>query len=196
MRECGKATLRRLHDSQYATRYLVGHGIDVGAGTDPLGVYGDQFPLMRSLRPWDLADGDAQNLPGIAAHQFDFLHSSHCLEHLADPAKALARWCEVVRPAGHLVVLVPDEDLYEQGVWPSTFNNDHKTSFTIGKAASWSPASVNVLDLLQSLVPLAETVRLLRLEGSYHFREAAVRRLDQTLTPDAEAAIEFVLRVR
>jgi hypothetical protein len=27
-------------------------------------------------------------------------------------------------------VLVPDYELYEQGVWPSTFNSDHRHQFT------------------------------------------------------------------
>src|SRR5260221_7032838 len=38
--------------------------------------------------------------------------------------------------------------LYEQGVFPSRFNGDHKSTFTISKASSWSPVSVNVLDLV------------------------------------------------
>jgi hypothetical protein len=48
-------------------------------------------------------------------------------------------------------VIVPDEDLYEQGVWPSRFNPDHKWTFTIAKHTSWSPVSVNLLDLARAL---------------------------------------------
>ena len=50
-----------------------------------------------------------------------------------------------------MFVIVPDEDLYEQGYWPSLFNGDHKATFTISKERSWSPVSVNVLDLARSL---------------------------------------------
>jgi hypothetical protein len=46
---------------------------------------------------------------------------------------------------------VPDEDLYEQGVWPSRFNAGHRWSFTIHKSPSWSPVSINLADLLSPL---------------------------------------------
>ena len=39
---------------------------------------------------------------------------------------------------------VPDEDLYEQGQFPSTYNVDHKWTFTILKTTSWSPCSLNL----------------------------------------------------
>jgi hypothetical protein len=43
-----------------------------------------------------------------------------------DPEAALRQWWALVRPGGYLVVVVPHEDLYEQGMWPSAFNSDHK----------------------------------------------------------------------
>lgn len=46
---------------------------------------------------------------------------------------------------------MPDEDLYEQGVFPSRFNADHKSTFTISKYQSWSPVSINLLGLVQDL---------------------------------------------
>ncbi len=70
---------------------------------------------------------------------------------MRDPAHALAGWWSLVRPGGYLVLIVPDEDLYEQGVFPSRFNSDHKFTFTIKKNKSWSPVSINVLDLIQRL---------------------------------------------
>jgi hypothetical protein len=36
MYETSKAVMRRLHDNRFATRFLVGDGIDIGAGTDLL----------------------------------------------------------------------------------------------------------------------------------------------------------------
>jgi SAM-dependent methyltransferase len=123
MFETSKALMRRLHDSRFATRYFVGDGIDIGAGSDFLGQYTEQFPLMSSCRPWDLKDGDAQLLATVPDTSLDFAHSSHCLEHMRDPREALKHWLRVLRPGGHLVVMIPDEDLYEQGVFPSTFNS-------------------------------------------------------------------------
>ena len=140
MREASKAMTRRLHDVRYASRYFVGNGIDIGAGNDSIGLYAEWFPGMRQVRAWDLPDGDAQLLQSVADESLDFVHSSHCLEHMRDPVEALRHWFRVLKPGGHLVCVVPDEDLYEQGVFPSTFNSDHKWTFSLWKAASWSAA--------------------------------------------------------
>lgn len=51
---------------------------------------------------------EATALHGIADGAYDFLLSSHCLEHVANPLAALAEWRRVVRPDGHLVLLLPD----------------------------------------------------------------------------------------
>jgi hypothetical protein len=56
-----------------------------------------------------------------------------------------------VKPGGFLFFIVPDEDLYEQGVFPSRFNADHKATFTICKISSWSPVSCNVFELANNL---------------------------------------------
>src|SRR5262245_47143385 len=130
MHETSKAVMRRLHDSRFATRYFVGRGIDIGSGSDPLRQYVRQFPLMGSCRDWDLKEGDAQLLATLADGSLDFVHSSYCLEHMRDPREALHNWLRVLKPGGHLIVLVPEEDLYEQGVFPSTLNGDHKWTFT------------------------------------------------------------------
>ena len=79
---------------------------------------------------------------------------------MRDPVEALRHWFRVLKPGGHLVCVVPDEDLYEQGVFPSTFNSDHKWTFSLWKAASWSAKSVNVVDLIKALGEQAQPVRL------------------------------------
>jgi SAM-dependent methyltransferase len=111
---------------------------------------------------------------------------------MREPAIALDHWIRVLKPGGHLVMLVPDEDLYEQGVFPSTFNTDHKWTFTISKLASWSPRSLNVTDLMNGVSDRVQTLKVELLDHSYRF--VGIRRLDQTLTPVAECAIEIVAR--
>lgn len=193
MRECSKSIQRRLADANFATRYFVGRGLDIGGKPDPLALYQELFPRMGAVRTWDWEDGDAQFLASEPDASYDFVHSSHCLEHLVDARQGLANWFRVLRPGGHLVVLVPDEDLYEQGVFPSTWNRDHKHTFTIWKAASWSPASINLVELLASLGPAAEVLKLELLHGTYRF---GLPRYDQTMSPIAACAIEFVVRKR
>jgi SAM-dependent methyltransferase len=121
---------------------LRGEGIDIGCGPDPV------FP---NVVPFDIADGDAHDILRFVHRQFDFVYASHCLEHMRDARAAIAQWWELVKPGGVLFLIVPDEDLYEQGAWPSRFNRDHKWTFTIAKRASWSPVSINLLDLAKSL---------------------------------------------
>jgi SAM-dependent methyltransferase len=190
MNETSKSIPRRLRDASYV-RWFAGDGIDVGCGHDSIEQWADLFPLMASVAGWDRMQGDAQELPGLDDASFDWLHSSHCLEHMYYPHVALRRWCEVVKPGGHLIVLVPDEDLYEQGKWPPRFNRDHKRSFTLSKRRSWCPASINVFDLLAEVNDLAEPLRVEKLEATYLHR---LRDVDQTLNPVTESAIEFVLR--
>ena len=116
MKECSKSIQRRLADSNFLSRYFVGKGIDIGGKPDPLTLYKEMFPLMKGVKTWDWEDGDAQFLTGVDDGSLDFVHSSHCLEHLVKPAEGLYNWFRVVREGGYLVITVPDEDLYEQGV--------------------------------------------------------------------------------
>lgn len=193
MKECSKSIARRLHTPTFHTRYFVGRGIDIGGKPDPLSLYVDLFPRLESVRTWDLEDGDAQYLEGVPDDSLDFVHSSHCLEHLVDPRVGLRNWVRVVRPGGHVIVTVPDEDLYEQGTFPSTYNVDHKWTFTIRKRRSWSAHSINVTELLDSLGDDAEPVRVELLDSTYRY---AIPRYDQSQTPVAECGIEFVIRKR
>jgi 2-polyprenyl-3-methyl-5-hydroxy-6-metoxy-1,4-benzoquinol methylase len=136
---------------------LMGSGIDIGCGCDP---------VTPDVRRFDVTDGDANDIARFVRGQFDFVFSSHCLEDMRNPADAIHQWWQLVKPGGHLFFIVPDEDLYEQGVFPSRFNPSHRATFTISKAASWSPVSHNVLDLALSL-PQSELVRLVLQDQGY-----------------------------
>ena len=52
---------------------------------------------------------------------------------------------------------VPDEDLYEQTIWPSAFNSDHKSTFRLDKPSSWSPSSYELRSMCENL-PNSEIV--------------------------------------
>lgn len=197
MHESSKSIFGKLKDSRYATRYLVGDGIDIGAGNDSLYLYHEFFPLMKSCYSWDQPDGNAQEMSTIADNSFDFVHSSHCLEHLHNPMLAMNNWLRILKPGGHLICLIPDEDLYEQGVFPSTFNSDHKHTFTIFKKKSWSNKSINITELLASLAYEVEIIKIELLNATYRYQIGKLTdqvRLDQTMTPIGECSIEFVLR--
>jgi SAM-dependent methyltransferase len=193
LKELSKSIVRRMSEPNFARRWFVGDGLDIGGKPDPLSLYVEFFPLMTACRVWDWEDGDAQELAGVEEGSLDFVHSSHCLEHLVDPKVGLAAWFKALKPDGFLVVTVPDEDLYEQGVFPSGFNRDHKWTFTVNKARSWSDRSINLLELLGGLGPAADIEKIALLNSTYRY---ALPRFDQTLTPIGESGIEFVVRKR
>ena len=186
MYEQSKAAKRRMHQPAFLTRYFVGDGLDIGAGPDGLSRYVGVFPLMRSVRDWDVADGDAQYLKGVPDESVDFVHSSHCLEHMRLPLTAAYEWLRVLRPGGHLIVTVPEMEMYERGHWPSAFNPDHKWRFT---AKNTLADAVDVRWLLMQL----EGTELERFEVLREFFRPDDPS-DQTMGPVAECAIEFVLR--
>jgi FkbM family methyltransferase len=192
MHEQSKAAKRRIADAAFLTRYMAGEALDIGAGPDGLSRHLGAFPLLRSVREWDRPDGDAQYLAGLADASFDLVHASHCLEHMVDPRVALGHWIRVTKPGGHLVITVPDEDMYERGHWPSRANADHKWSFTAFKAESWAPKSVNLVDLAREFGGVAELERIQVVRD--FFRPDLEG--DQTMGPVAECAIELVLRRR
>ena len=191
MKELSKSIPRRQRNPNFITKYFVGNGIDIGGFPDPLSLYREFFPLIDDIKIWDKQDGDAQLLNGLEDESLNFVHSSHCLEHLVDPFEGIANWFRVLKPGGHLITTVPEEDLYEQEIWPPDKNLDHKWTFTICKVNSWSPKSINIFDLVKHLGSQCD-VRSLHVEDS-GFR-SEMPRFDQTLTPTAESAIEFIFR--
>ena len=193
MRELTKSIARRTTDSRFLRTFFVGEGIDIGGAPDPLSLYTDFFPLIKSVKVWDMPDGDAEFMESVLDESYDFVHSSHCLEHLHNPIEGIKNWFRILKPGGFLIVTVPEEDLYEQGIFPSTFNLDHKWTFTINKESSWSPKSINVLELLSGLGASAD-IRLISVEDRLY--RYSLPRFDQTATPISESAIEFIVRKR
>lgn len=188
MHETSKACIRRCRDASFRSRYFMGYGIDIGGGLDSLSQQITRFPEIKAVRNWDLEDGDAQYLNGVSDNSFDFVYSSHCLEHMQDPVIALKHWLRVLKPGGYLVVTVPDEDMYEHGIWPSRFNADHKWSFTLFKDFPLLPKSVNVMDLVKEFSLEIECERIFKIKDGYI---DGLIDVDQTMG-NAECAIEFV----
>ena len=183
MDEARKTNL--LRGEEFKLRFFAGKVIDIGCGDDI---------VVPHAVPFDLAHGDAQwILNYFEAGSFDCVHSSHCLEHMRDVTGALSQWWGLVKPGGHLIVVVPDEDLYEQGVWPPLFNLDHKATFSLGKQQSWSPVSYEIGALVRAL-PGAEVIEAQLQDAGYdrrHMRRR-VTRLGRTLYRFAEHRQAFL----
>lgn len=118
--ETHKAHARRVREG-FFEKYCVGRGLDVGYGGDP---------VTPNAVGWDFEHGDAQRLRGLDDASFDFVYSSHLLEHLPDCELALTNWWRVLKPGGYLILYLPHRDLYEKKArLPSRFNDDHKHFF-------------------------------------------------------------------
>lgn len=191
MKETSKAMRRRWCEhalGTFAWRDLfVGPGIDVGCGDDPIATADTVW--------FDQAQGDASRLrdyfqPG----QFAWLHSSQCLEHLPDPHAAMRGWLEVVRPGGWVVVTVPSWELYERMIWPSRFNADHRSTWSMFLKGSPAPVHVYVPDYLESFRDVAQVVLQRQLDCHYDYQLPPT--VDQTWHEEdgVEPFIEFVLR--
>jgi predicted SAM-dependent methyltransferase len=165
----------------FAERYFVGKALDIGAGPDGLSRQLGIWPLLTSVTEWDKADGDAQELKGVPDNSYDLVYSSHCLEHMRDDGAAIHRWAQVLKPGGHMVIVVPDFEMYERGEWPSRKNPDHKHRFTFAHCAY----------LLLECVREVEEIKVERL--TEHFDPSLPSHVDQTQGL-AECAIEIIVR--
>ncbi len=145
--------------------YFSGKVIDIGCGKEL---------VVQHAEPFDRQQGDANCILDFRpAESYDCVHSSHCLEHMTDPKVALKGWWGLVKPGGYLIVVVPDEDLYEQGVWPSRFNKYHTTTFRLGKRGSWSPVSYDLGKLFEAL----PRVKIITAERHDHDYDRSLQRM-------------------
>jgi SAM-dependent methyltransferase len=160
----------------FIKKYFAGTVLDIGCGPDQ---------VVPEAQPFDLEHGDANRIVEFLPKgiQYDCVHSSHCLEHMRDVPAALSQWWSLVKPGGYLVLVVPHEDLYEQGVWPSLFNPDHKATFRVGGVRSWSPVSFDLRSLLERL-PDAQLIELTIQDQGYDYslKRDGLSRLARAIT--------------
>ena len=148
----------KIRGPEFKSRYFSGKVLDIGCGKNL---------VVPNAIPFDKDQGDAQEiLKYLKPNTFDCVHSSHSLEHMTDVPEALEQWWQLVKPGGAMVIVVPDEDLYEQGVWPSLFNRDHSATFRINKSDSWSPVSYD-LGVVCSALPDSEVISLEHQDHGY-----------------------------
>lgn len=83
-----------------ALRWCRGRGVDVGGGPSPL-------PGARAIN-----DNDFENAYRIteSTGSLDYVFSSHCLEHLEEPRRALKEWIRVLKQGGTLYLYFPHPD--------------------------------------------------------------------------------------
>ena len=178
---------RRIREGFYRN-YIFGKGLDIGCPT-----------YKRAISPnvdlWDskLGDGDATFLFGVKDNKYSFVLASHILEHLEDRETALKNWIRVLKPGGHLIITVPERDLFEEKrELPSEYNHDHKCYFKLDE--SEPPATVSFLDLLKTLSTETELIYAKVCDEFWPGQKNRKPHNNRKISPVGEFQIEAVLR--
>lgn len=106
---------------EVAKHFCRGNGLDVGAGKWPL-------PGAVPVDPFVRKYGSEHHALSLPSGVFDYIFSSHCLEHLDDPIRALEHWKSRLRNGGVLFLYLPHPDMV---YWRPENCRKHKHS--------WSP---------------------------------------------------------
>ncbi len=156
--ETAKAYRRRVQEGWFE-KYAPPHrsGVDIGCGSDP---------LNHSFRRWDRQYGEPDTLDDVPPNIFHTVYCSHVLEHISDPQQAIANWYRVLMPGGHLIIMVPHRDLYEQRTeLPSVLNRWHKHFWLPDQEEAPNTKSLKK-EVLQA-IPDADIVSLRVLDEGY-----------------------------
>jgi SAM-dependent methyltransferase len=54
---------------------------------------------------------DAVNISQVENNIYDFCFSSHCLEHIANPLKAIKEWLRIIKNNGYIIIIVPEKSI-------------------------------------------------------------------------------------
>lgn len=174
--ESAKAKPRREREG-FFEKYCRGKGIDLGYGGDI---------VTPEAMGWDIEHGDAQTLKGIKDAEFDFVYSSHTLEHMDNAELSLKNWWRVLRPGGFLILYLPHRDLYERKMrLPSRWNTSHRRFFLLDKDEA--PHTVGILPLIKRTLADFEVLEAKVCDEGYKV-------IDDTKQAEGEYSIEIVLK--
>jgi len=70
-------------------------------------VEGETFKFSEERRPGRQYICDASDLAHIPNATYDFVMSSHVIEHIANPIRALKEWRRLLKPGGAAILVVP-----------------------------------------------------------------------------------------
>lgn len=104
-------------------KYCEGMGLDLGYGGDPIVPcaitldvdWGTKGPPLIPHAPQNLI-GNARDLYWFKDGIFNYVYSSHLLEDFTfgEQIEILKEWIRVIKVGGHLVLYLPDEQVYRK----------------------------------------------------------------------------------
>lgn len=137
----------------FAKEVCKGIGLDVGTGKDEW-CFPGALPIDPKINQWD-----AMNIPKVASGGgWDYIFSSHCLEHLDRWVDVLDYWFTHLRDGGVLFLYLPDQS---QKYWLPWNNRKHVSVFT-PEIIQWylhtkaKKVFVSGVDLNNSFIAIAE----------------------------------------
>ena len=66
---------------------------------------------FREKKSGKVIINDTVNIKDIKDKTYDFLFSSHCLEHIANPIKALKEWLRITIDSAYLILILPEKSM-------------------------------------------------------------------------------------
>ena len=115
-------------------QFCQGQGLDLGCGAEKIKAEAIGVDIGKGKGSDDLvgvADFSADIETGLSLFApgiFDYIFSSHFLEHVRDPAMILHDWWRLIRHGGNLVLYLPHKDLYPR-MGTHGANVDHRSDF-------------------------------------------------------------------
>jgi predicted SAM-dependent methyltransferase len=103
----------------YAKHFCQGHGLDIGFCKEEW-----KLPHARGI---DISLEDGYHANYLPDEIFDYIYSSHCLEHVDNWVDTLEYWISKIKPNGILFMYLPD---FSQKYWRPWNNKKHKHCFT------------------------------------------------------------------
>lgn len=135
----------------FAKHFCIGKGVDIGCNKI-------EWSYPGSI-PIDITFNNGYDATHLPEKDYDYVYSSHCLEHLQDWVGVLDYWTTCLRPGGILFLYLPH---YDQEYWRPWNNRKHIHVFTSEIISTYlkHKAYVNVFrserDLNDSFIVIGE----------------------------------------
>lgn len=130
------------------SHFCQGNGCDVGSGGDPVVPWAIQVDLPDDkFKEYGHAHeatapiqwrGDAKSLP-FKDGVLGFCYSAHLIEDFTDWPVVLEEFTRVIKPGGHLIIMVPDRERFRAAVAAGQGDNlSHRHEFHVGELTNWA----------------------------------------------------------
>ena len=98
----------------YAKHFCKGNGVDIGCKSILW-----SFP---GAEPIDIAFENGYHANNLPEYDYDYIYSSHCLEHIPNWIETMQYWYSCLKKGGILFLYLPD---YSQEYWRPWNNTKH-----------------------------------------------------------------------